>query len=173
MTGRFTYEATDETATDALGAKLAELLPDGCVVALTGTLGAGKTRLVQALARASGVQPRDAVSPTFVLVHEYRGRRPIFHLDAYRLRDEDEFLDLGPDEYFEGDGVTLIEWADRVQGALPEDRVDVHLTVTGETSRRFEIRATSDRYAAVIERLDAWARSEAAKPTDGPRPSGD
>lgn len=170
MTGRFTYEAVDETGTDALGAKLADLLPAGCVVALTGTLGAGKTRLVQAMARASGVEPRDVVSPTFVLVHEYRGRRPLFHFDAYRLRDEDEFLDLGPDEYFEGDGITLIEWADRVAGALPGDRVEIRLTVTGETSRRFEIRSTSDRHAPVIEQLEAWARSGPEKPSDDRRP---
>ena len=70
MTEPLTFEAVDERATFALGAKLAELLPDGCVVALTGTLGAGKTRLVQAISEASGVQRREVVSPTFVLVHE-------------------------------------------------------------------------------------------------------
>ncbi|MFH1268055.1 MAG: tRNA (adenosine(37)-N6)-threonylcarbamoyltransferase complex ATPase subunit type 1 TsaE [Planctomycetota bacterium] len=152
---RFTYEAQDEAATAALGAALAEALPDGSVVALCGTLGAGKTRLVQAVAERSGVDRRDVVSPTFVLVHEYQGRRPIYHLDAYRLRDEDEFLDLGPEEYFESDGLTLIEWADRVPGCLPPERIEIHVEVTGPESRRFQIAAIGARYRTVVERLES------------------
>ncbi|MHB1035892.1 MAG: tRNA (adenosine(37)-N6)-threonylcarbamoyltransferase complex ATPase subunit type 1 TsaE [Pirellulales bacterium] len=159
----FVFDAADEAATDALGAALAGLLPDGAVVALCGTLGAGKTRLVQAIAAASGVDRRDVVSPTFVLAQEYRGRRPVYHLDAYRLRDEDEFLALGPDEYFDGNGISLVEWADRVERCLPRERIEVHIEVTGPTSRRFEITATGVRYAAVIERLRTWgARPEQA-----------
>jgi tRNA threonylcarbamoyladenosine biosynthesis protein TsaE len=150
---RFTYEARDEAATMALGAALAEVLPDGSVVALCGTLGAGKTRLVQAIAEASGVDRRDVLSPTFVLIHEYQGRRPIYHLDAYRIRDEEEFLDLGPEEYFEGGGLALIEWADRVEGCLPPERIEIRVEVTGPESRRFEVHATGDRYAAVVGRL--------------------
>lgn len=150
---RFTYEAPDEAATAALGAALAEVLPDGCVVALCGTLGAGKTRLVQAIAEASGVDRRDVQSPTFVLIHEYQGRRPIYHLDAYRVRDEDEFLELGPEEYFEGEGLTLVEWADRVEGCLPRERIEIRVEVTGAESRRFEVRATGDRHRAVLGRL--------------------
>ena len=91
------------------------MLPPGTTVALCGTLGAGKTRLVQAIAEGLGVNRRDVVSPTFVLIQEYRGRRMIYHIDAYRLRDDDEFQQLGPDEYFESDGLVLIEWADRVE----------------------------------------------------------
>ena len=108
------YNADDEAATAALGHALAEVLPPGTTVALCGTLGAGKTRLVQAIAEGLGVNRRDVVSPTFVLIQEYHGRRMIYHIDAYRLRDDDEFQQLGPDEYFESDGLVLIEWADRV-----------------------------------------------------------
>ena len=154
---RFTYEAVDEAATSALGAALAEALPDGAVVGLCGTLGAGKTRLVQAIAEASGVDRREVVSPTFVLVHEYQGRRPVYHLDAYRVRDEDEFLQLGPEEYFDGDGLTLVEWADRVRGCLPPDRVEIHIELSGPESRRFEIVLLGATYEGVIERLRAWA----------------
>ena len=150
---RFTYEAPDEAATAALGAALAEVLPDGSVVALCGTLGAGKTRLVQAIAEASGVDRRDVLSPTFVLIHEYQGRRPIYHLDAYRVRDEDEFLELGPEEYFEGDGLALVEWADRVEGCLPPERIEIRVEVTGAESRRFEVRTTGDRYRTIVGRL--------------------
>ena len=114
-------------------------LPDGTTVALCGTLGAGKTRLVQAIAEAAGVDRRDVLSPTFVLIQEYHGRRTIYHIDAYRLRDEDEFLALGPEEYFDGDGLVLVEWADRVERCLPKDRIEIHIEVTGPQSRRFEI----------------------------------
>jgi tRNA threonylcarbamoyladenosine biosynthesis protein TsaE len=149
----FVFEAGDEGATAALGRALAGLLPDGSVVALCGTLGAGKTRLVQAVAEASGVRDQDVVSPTFVLVREYHGDRPIYHLDAYRLRDEDEFDALGPEEYFEGDGVTLVEWADRVEGSLPEERLEIQIAVTGPQSRRFEITARGEKHEEVVRRL--------------------
>jgi tRNA threonylcarbamoyladenosine biosynthesis protein TsaE len=151
----FVYEADDEAGTAALGAALAEVLPDGAVVALCGTLGAGKTRLVQALAEACGVDRRDVVSPTFVLAQEYHARRTLYHLDAYRLRNEDEFLQLGPEEYFESAGITVIEWADRVVGCLPPERIEIHMEVTGAQSRRIEVIAFGDRYAAVIESLRA------------------
>ena len=153
---RWVYEAADEAATEALGAALARCLPDGSVVALYGTLGAGKTRLIQAVAAASGVERRDVVSPTFVLIHEYRGRRPIYHFDAYRLRDEAEFLDLGPEEYFQSAGLVLIEWADRVESCLPPERIDIHIDVTGVQSRRFEIVALGERYAAMPAELASW-----------------
>ncbi len=149
----FIYNADDEAATAALGRALADVLPPGTTVALCGTLGAGKTRLVQAIAEGLGVNRRDVVSPTFVLVQEYRGRRMIYHFDAYRLRDDDEFQQLGPDEYFESDGLVLIEWADRVEGSLPLHYIEIRIEVTGETSRRFEVRPVGRRYEEVIRRL--------------------
>jgi len=150
---RLIYDAAVETATAVLGVALADVLPNRTVVALFGTLGSGKTRLVQAIAAASGVDRREVVSPTFVLIQEYSGRRPIYHFDAYRLRDEDEFLQLGPEEYFQSEGLTLVEWADRVAGCLPPDRVEIHIEVTGDQSRRFEVVALGDRYADLIGRL--------------------
>lgn len=132
---------------------MADALPDGTVVSLCGTLGAGKTRLVQAIAEASGIERRHVVSPTFVLVQEHHGRRPIYHIDAYRLRDEDEFLALGPEEFFDSDGLTLIEWADRVENCLPRDRLEIEIEVTGPETRRFQISTKTECYADVIERL--------------------
>jgi len=149
----FTFTAANETDTARLGAALAEALPGGTVVALCGTLGAGKTRLVQAMAEALGIDRRQVVSPTFVIIQEYQGRKSIYHIDAYRLRDEDEFLALGPDEYFESDGLVLVEWADRVPGCLPRERVDIHIEVTGADQRRFHIAATDEKYASVIADL--------------------
>jgi len=149
----FTFTAADETDTAAFGASLAEALPAGTIVALCGTLGAGKTRLVQAVAEALGIDRRHVVSPTFVLIQEYHGRKSLYHIDAYRLRGEDEFLALGAEEYFDGDGLVLIEWADRVAGCLPPERIDINIEVIGETKRRFNVTAIGEKYAPVISNL--------------------
>ncbi len=136
----------DERATDRLGRLLAGLLRVGSVVGLNGELGAGKTRLVRAIALAAGVEPAEIGSPTFTLVREYRTALPppapplLFHLDAYRLADEDDLLNLGPEEFMET-GALLIEWAERVADVLPADRLTLTLTATGETSRAVAISA--------------------------------
>src|SRR4051812_2872885 len=122
MTDVIVFDAADEAGTERLGAALAAVLPPGTVVALSGTLGAGKTRLVQAIAAASGVERADVVSPTFVLVATHHGSRTIHHLDAYRLRDEDEFREIGADELLASEALTIIEWAEKVAGELPDDR---------------------------------------------------
>jgi tRNA threonylcarbamoyladenosine biosynthesis protein TsaE len=153
MTPSFTYIAADESATAALGAALAEVLPGGSTVAVCGTLGAGKTRLVQAIAEWLGVDRRTVVSPTFVLIQEYAGRRMIYHIDAYRLKDIDEFLALGPEEYFESDGLVLIEWADRVMEGLPGEYLEIEITVTGKKERRFEISARGEKYRDIMTQL--------------------
>jgi tRNA threonylcarbamoyladenosine biosynthesis protein TsaE len=152
---RLVYEAADEHQTEALGAALADVLPDGTVVALCGTLGAGKTRLVQAIAAACGVDRRQVTSPTFVLAQEHHARRTIYHLDAYRLANPEEFLELGPEEYFQSDALVLIEWADRVHDCLPKDHLEIQIEVTGDTTRWFEVVARGERYAEIIPRLAA------------------
>jgi tRNA threonylcarbamoyladenosine biosynthesis protein TsaE len=169
MTAAFEFVAKDERDTDRFGAALAQLLPAGAVVALVGTLGAGKTRLVQAVAKAVGVDPGEVLSPTFVLVHEYRvqGSRHggqaafrvqppvpvIYHIDAYRIRDDDEFRELGSEECFESDGWTFIEWADRVDNCLPGDYLEITIAVTSSTARRFAVmahgRALNETFASL------------------------
>jgi tRNA threonylcarbamoyladenosine biosynthesis protein TsaE len=154
------FQARSEAETERLGKALASALPDAAVMALVGTLGAGKTRLVQAVARGSGVTTQDVASPTFVLIHEYQGRRPIFHFDAYRLRDQAEFLDLGPEEYFDAGGLTFIEWADRVEAYLPQDYILIRIEITGPTSRLFEIRCPSGKHDAVVEEVGKLVSGE-------------
>jgi tRNA threonylcarbamoyladenosine biosynthesis protein TsaE len=149
----FVFTANDEADTERLGQTLAAALPGGTVVALIGTLGAGKTRLVQEFAAAHGVPREAATSPTFVLVNEYRGRVPIYHIDAYRLRDEVEFLELGTEEYFDSTGVTFIEWADRVADCLPAERLEIRCGAVGETVRRFTLRGTTPRIEACVEQV--------------------
>lgn len=131
-----TIALNDENATEQLGRILAEVVPEGSTLALCGTLGAGKTRLAQAFAVACGVERADVVSPTFVLCQQYRARRTIYHLDAYRIKDDDEFLELGVDEYFDSTAITIVEWADRVIDCLPKDRIEVELMVTGTACRQ-------------------------------------
>jgi tRNA threonylcarbamoyladenosine biosynthesis protein TsaE len=125
--------------TQAAGARLAESLGPGDVVALTGELGAGKTCFTQGLARGLGVAGR-AISPTFVLVNEYRGRVPVHHVDAYRTGSLTELVDLGIDEMFSGDGVTIVEWADKLRPLLPAHTVHVHIEGLGDEPRTITIR---------------------------------
>jgi tRNA threonylcarbamoyladenosine biosynthesis protein TsaE len=124
--------------TEAAGARLAARLVAGDVVALTGELGAGKTRFTQGLARGLGVTGR-VVSPTFVLVNEYRGRLPVHHVDAYRTESLSELLDLGLEEMFSGDGVTIVEWADKLTPLLPPRAVHVHIEGVGDEPRAITI----------------------------------
>ena len=129
--------------TEAAGARLATLLVAGDVVALTGELGAGKTQFTQGLARGLGVTGR-VVSPTFVLVNEYRGRLPVHHVDAYRTESLTELLDLGLEEMFSGDGVTVVEWADKLTPLLPPHAVHVHIEGVGDEPRTITITRPGD-----------------------------
>jgi len=114
-----------------VGKKLGALLRAGDVVCLNGDLGTGKTRFAQGVACGIGVGD-PVTSPTFTLINEYRGRLPLYHIDVYRLNDELEMEDLGYEEYFYGDGVTLVEWAERVAGLLPVERLDIYISRSPE-----------------------------------------
>jgi tRNA threonylcarbamoyladenosine biosynthesis protein TsaE len=156
MAQTLTVDLPDLAATNALGRQLAGLLFPGAVVALIGPLGAGKTHLVRAVAEGLGITDSRVVnSPTFVLIQEYQARLPIYHFDAYRLKGSAEFLDLGPSEYFEGQGVCLVEWADRVEACIPPEHLGITLQVTGESSRRL----TMEGRGAAYERLVCSAGS--------------
>jgi tRNA threonylcarbamoyladenosine biosynthesis protein TsaE len=141
MTELLRRELPRESDTDALGRVLAGLAFPGQVIGLIGDLGAGKTRLARAFAEALGVDPAAIASPTFVLIHEYVGRLPIYHFDAYRLTGPDDFDALGAAEYFAASAVCLVEWADLVLDRLPADAWFIRLTTTGPTSRSVSIEA--------------------------------
>ena len=129
----------DPEETRAAAARLAAELAPGAVVALVGPLGAGKTCFVQGLADALGVE-QAVTSPTYTLANEYRGRMPVYHLDLYRIDAPDQALDLGIDEYFEGRGVTLIEWAERAEDVFPARTVRVTLRPgAGDSERHITI----------------------------------
>jgi tRNA threonylcarbamoyladenosine biosynthesis protein TsaE len=124
--------------TQAIGERLGARLVAGSVVACTGELGAGKTCFLQGLARGLGVTG-DVTSPTFVLVNHYRGRLPVYHLDAYRTGSLTELVDLGLEEMLHGDGVTVIEWADKLLPLLPARTIHVHLSGLGDEPREIRI----------------------------------
>src|ERR671939_231184 len=116
---RVVLDIANLAGTEVFGRRLAAVLFPGAVVGLVGPLGAGKTHLVRAIATGLGIaNPSVVSSPTFVLIQEYDARLPIYHFDTYRLPDEAAFADLGAHEYFEGTGVCLVEWADKVPHML-------------------------------------------------------
>ena len=108
---------------------------------------------MQAIAASCGVSRDEVVSPTFVLCQQYVGRRTINHVDAYRLKDKDEFRELGGDELLNSDAITLIEWADRIAEALPDDYLEIEIAVVGPTARRFAIRGVGKPYQNFIADL--------------------
>lgn len=134
------FHSDDEQQTQSLAAELARQLPGGTVLALDGTLGAGKTRFVQGLAQGLHIPVEEVVSPTFVIHQVHRGDRTLHHFDVYRLTGPDEFWDLGVEEYLGGDDtICVIEWAARVAAALPARRLQVDLALLDENRRRIEI----------------------------------
>ena len=143
----------DPEATLALGKSLGPLLFPGAVIALIGPLGAGKTTFTRAVAEGLGVQNLAAVnSPTFTLIHEYPARLPIYHFDAYRLATAEQFEGLGIQEYFAGDGVCFIEWADKFLESLPAERLEIHIERLSETERRWELIAAGGKHDELLTR---------------------
>ena len=137
MSDHFSFDALNQGDTEKLGAALAQTVTAGTIVGLIGTLGSGKTKLVQSIAIARGVDPQSVVSPTYVILHEYPGPITIFHFDLYRVADDDEWDELGADEILEQGGIALIEWADRFRNRMPADWLEIQIEVVSETARRF------------------------------------
>jgi len=151
--------------TQLLGARLGELVQQRDVVLLTGELGAGKTCLVQGIAHGLGIEEY-AFSPSFVIVREYHGRLPLYHIDLYRLDDTSEIADLGLEEYLCRDGISVIEWAEKALELLPQDKLLIRLSyVPGyETQRTISLRSEGQRYSelakqlkSVLNRGESWS----------------
>jgi tRNA threonylcarbamoyladenosine biosynthesis protein TsaE len=139
----------DAAATHALGAALARVAEPGDLLCLSGELGAGKTLLAKGF--GAGLSVTDpVVSPSFVLMAEYAGRLPLFHVDLYRVHDPVEAIDDGLLDEREGAGVTIIEWAERLGAALPADRLDIAIKGSGDAPRTILIRAAGPSYARYL-----------------------
>ncbi len=132
------------------------------MVALTGELGAGKTVFTKGLARGLGVaDDREVTSPTFVLVNEYQGRLPIYHLDLYRLPDAADLEDLGWTEFTGGPGITIVEWAERAAEILPEDRIDLDIRWAGLNERTFRFTGKGPAGAQAVRCLkEKWDKED-------------
>ena len=149
-----TWSTTSAESTLALGEALGRCLNAELTIGLVGPLGAGKTHLVKGI--AAGNAPRrvsSVTSPTFTLIHEYDGRLTLYHVDAYRLRDAAELLALGFDELKRADSVVVVEWADRVRSAMPEDSLWIALALTGPTDRDLTFQAGGPRAQRCLDAL--------------------
>lgn len=134
-----------------IGKRIGACLKPGDVVALVGELGTGKTQFIKGLAAGAEVgKPTYISSPSFTLINEYKGKVPFYHIDLYRLETEAEAEELGLEEYFQGRGMTMIEWADRIPSLLPKETLRIHLHYTGKHSRSIEILGKGKRYEELV-----------------------
>ena len=152
--GQAQWNTASPEATLAFGETLGRSLIGGITIGLVGPLGAGKTLLVKGIAAGNAVDDvRQVTSPTFTLVNEYPGRLCLYHLDAYRLSSPAEFLSLGFYEFIHSDSAVVVEWADRVREAMPEETLWIELGVTGDTSRTLSLCAAGDPALRCLEAL--------------------
>ncbi len=125
-----TFKTENPEETQTLGEKLGKTLKRGDVIALVGDLGTGKTCLTQGIARGVGIASDEVVnSPSYILINEYNGKIPIYHIDLYRLENSEDITELGLSEYIEGDGICIIEWAERMSDLLPDTCIKIHITL--------------------------------------------
>ncbi len=141
---RYISKSAEET--EAIGKELGSKLKKGQVVSLRGSLGAGKTVFAKGIARALGIN-ESIVSPTFTLVQEYDGAEKLYHLDIYRLSGEDEFESMGGEEFLYPDGITLIEWSEKIEDMLPDDTLFVNIEIEDNQDRVIEIKGGEDEYS--------------------------
>ncbi|MGD6845282.1 tRNA (adenosine(37)-N6)-threonylcarbamoyltransferase complex ATPase subunit type 1 TsaE [Bacillus infantis] len=147
---QFEFVSGSPDTTMDFSKRLAERLMPGDVLTLEGDLGAGKTTFTKGLAQGLGIQ-RNVSSPTFTIIKEYMGRMPLYHMDVYRV--EDSFEDLGFDEYFEGKGVTVVEWAHLIEDQLPEERLQIDIRHGEAGSRMLILKPYGVRYEDLCKEI--------------------
>jgi tRNA threonylcarbamoyladenosine biosynthesis protein TsaE len=148
------FQTGNTSETIRMGKRLGRLLQPGDVVALVGDLGTGKTQFIKGLAEGVGVGKATYVSsPSFTLIHEYPGRIPFYHIDLFRLVSENEAEGLGLEEYVHGNGITAIEWADKIPSLLPDELLWVKIIYTGKSTRSIEIIPRGKRYEQLMKKM--------------------
>ncbi len=152
-----------------IGELLGVRLNPGDTVCLYGDLGAGKTSISYGIALGLEVREQYITSPTFTFVNEYEGRVPLYHIDLYRLKEAGELENIGFEEYVDSDGVTVIEWAERAEEELPDERLSVYLSYIDAHSREIGFMAEGERYEKLLETLQQNLEKEriATKGTEG------
>jgi tRNA threonylcarbamoyladenosine biosynthesis protein TsaE len=146
----FQYISNNTEQTKEFAKRLAIHLKPSDVIALEGDLGAGKTTFTKGLAEGLEIK-KNVNSPTFTIIKEYQGLMPLYHMDVYRLEDSDE--DLGFDEYFEGTGVTVVEWAHLIKDQLPPELLTIYLTHGDEGTRKIRLVPTGSRYEELCKEI--------------------
>ena len=142
---------TTERETEDLGRRLVRALPVPSFVALYGDLGAGKTALVRGMGVETGTS--EVRSPTFTIVHEYETNPRLIHFDAYRLSDAEELFAIGYEDYLAQHAIVVLEWAERVPEALPNERLEIALSGSGDEPRTLELRPMGKQYESVVQAL--------------------
>jgi len=149
---KYVFVSSSSEDTMELGIRLGKLLQPGDIVCLDGELGAGKTLLTKGIARGMGVK-HPVTSPTYTLINQYSGEVPLYHFDVYRLEESDELYRIGGEELLYDEGVSVIEWASRVEDILPEERlwIKIFLIPGKDKERLIEIFTTGDRYQSILK----------------------
>ncbi|MGP4060353.1 tRNA (adenosine(37)-N6)-threonylcarbamoyltransferase complex ATPase subunit type 1 TsaE [Halobacillus sp. H74] len=146
----YEWKSFSSDETKAFAEKLGERLQPGDLLTLEGDLGAGKTTFTKGLGKGLGVK-RTINSPTFTIMKEYQGRFPFYHMDVYRLEDSDE--DLGFEEYFEGSGVTVVEWAQFIKEFLPAERLDITINYKDDSTRLLTLQSRSEHFEEICKEI--------------------
>jgi len=133
------YTTNSPDATMDLAESLAQRWRPGTIVCLSGQLGAGKTHFVKGAVRAFDIDEREVQSPTFTLINQYDGRLPVYHFDCYRLENERQFWEIGAEEYLFGEGVSIIEWPERIAAFLPDEALGIYINTAGKNKRIFKV----------------------------------
>ncbi len=140
--------------TEEFGEKLGSILKPGDIISLTGDLGAGKTTLTKSIGKGLGVEDY-ITSPTFTLINEYKGRINLYHFDVYRLEGSMDLYDLGFEEYIYSDGISIIEWGDKIEEALPKERINIRIEKDTELDERIiYIYGEGERFEQFIKELN-------------------
>ena len=152
----FIYISTGPRDTLEAGKILGASLTPGSVIGLAGELGAGKTCFIKGMAYGINRTPEDEVtSPTFAILQEYAGSVPLYHLDAYRITGSDDLETVGLEDCMDAGGIVVIEWADRIEDALPEEHLMISIEVMSEQKRKFIFKPSGVRYRAAVNELHA------------------
>jgi len=149
------FLSNSPAATSAMGKRMGEQLEPGSIIALVGELGCGKTLLTRAICAGLGVPLRQVNSPTFVLVNEYRGRLPVFHMDLYRLDNIDDGFELGIMDYLSRTeyGVMIVEWAEKIIFLLPDDLLRVDFDILSPQKRRITLSTSGNKFNNILKEL--------------------
>jgi tRNA threonylcarbamoyladenosine biosynthesis protein TsaE len=149
---RVVFQTRSTSETIRIGKRIGRLLKAGDVVALVGELGAGKTQFIKGLAAGVGIgNPTYISSPSFTLINEYPGKIPFYHVDLFRLKREKEAEELALEDYFQGGGITAIEWADKIPSFLPKEMFSIHIAYTGKNTRSIEMIGKGKRYEELLK----------------------